>query len=175
MAKLILPSTKYTNSVSDAFREQYKVGEITKEILQEKLSLLKEPDVFVKDILDKRKGVGLKPGQVPFTRYWLVDGEEYIGTLGLRKKITKKMRNREGNMGYHIKPSKRSKGYGTEVLRLGLLKAKNQGLKKVYINCSEENVASIRIIEKNGGKFIERIEIEKGAPKALKFIIPIKN
>ena len=129
----------------------------------------------MKSITDKSKGLLLKPGQVPVIRYWLIDNDEYIGTLGLRKKITKKMRNREGNMGFHIRPSKRNKGYGTEILRLGLLKAKSQGLKKVYINCSEENVTSIKIIEKNGGKFIERIEIEKGEPKALRFIIPIKN
>lgn len=151
MAKLILPSKKYIDSARAAMKERYKFGEITKKDLQEELELMADPGTYVKNILDKRKSVGLKAGQVPLTRYWLIHDGEYIGTLGLRHKTTKKTRDREGNMGYHIRPSKRNKGYGTEALRLGLLKAKSIGLKSVYINCLKNNIASIRIVEKNGG------------------------
>ena len=132
-------------------KERYTFGEISKKDLQEELELMGNPDTYVKNILDKRKSIGLKPGQSPLTRYWLIDNGEYVGTLGLRHKTTTQTRDREGNMGYHIRPSKRKSGYGTEALRLGLLKAKNIGLKSVYINCSKNNIASIRIIEKNGG------------------------
>lgn len=151
MAKLILPSTKYIHSAQAAMRERYKLGEISKEDLQEELALMKDPDTYVKNILDKRRGVGFKPGQVAVTRYWLIDEEEYIGTLGLRNKITRVTKNREGNIGYYIRPSKRHRGYGVEILRLGLLKAKKQGLKRVYINCADDNVPSKKIIERNGG------------------------
>ena len=155
MSELVLPNTKYIHSIKEAYREQYQHGETSKEALDVILSELKDPDSFVRIIRDKSKGIGLKPGQAPVTRYWLIDNDEYIGTLGLRKKITKKIKYHEGHMGFQIRPSKRKQGYGAEVLRLGLLKAKDAGLKSVYINCSEKNVASIKIIEKNGGVFME--------------------
>lgn len=154
MLRLLLPNVKYINSVFKAHHEQYQHGEITREIWEETKLEIKDPASFVKVIRDKSKGIGLAPGQPPFTRYWLIDGDEYIGTLRLTQNISAKMKYREGNMGYQIRPSKRKKGYGTKILRLGLLKAKNLGLKKIYLNCSKNNIASQAIIEKNGGRLI---------------------
>lgn len=173
MAKLLLPSEKYTKSLISAWKEQCRVGEMTKEDLRNNLSLIENPKVFVKNIRDKRHGIGLKPEQVPVTRYWLIDKGVYIGTLGLRTKLTKKTKNYEGNIGYYIRPSQRKKGYGKEILRLGLLKAKDQGLNKVYLNCSDENKGSIKIIEANGGKLIERVKTEEGKPETLRFLVSI--
>jgi len=39
------------------------------------------------------------------------------------------------------------------MLRLGLLKAKELGLEKVLITCHDDNTASAKVIENNGGVF----------------------
>lgn len=155
MLRLLLPNSKYIQSVFKAHQEQYRHGEITKEIFDRVKSEIKDPVSFVKTIRDKSKSKGLASGQLPFTRYWLIDGDEYIGTLRLSDNISQKMKYHEGNMGYQIRPSKRKKGYGSEILRLGLVKAKSIGLKKVYLNCSKDNIASQKIIQKNGGRLID--------------------
>ena len=51
-----------------------------------------------------------------------------------------------------MRPSERRKGYGTLILELTLEKAKDLGLDKVLLTCDTDNVASAKIIEKNGGK-----------------------
>lgn len=51
------------------------------------------------------------------------------------------------------------KGYGTLLLKLGLEKAKELGLKdKVLIICDDDNIGSYKIIEKNGGILENKVE-----------------
>ena len=73
------------------------------------------------------------------------------------------------HIGYAVKPSERKKGYGTEMLRLGLLKAKKIGIKKVIMNCNIDNLPSKKIIEKNGGRAMPRIK--EGGEFKLRFQI----
>jgi predicted acetyltransferase len=56
-----------------------------------------------------------------------------------------------GNITYEIRPSERRKGYGKKMLELALIEAKERGLDKVLITCDEDNIASKKIIEANGG------------------------
>lgn len=173
MSELILPNTKYIESVKKAHEEQFQHGEISKEVWDGILSDLSDPESYVRVILDKSNGIGLKLNQVPVTRYWLIDGDEYIGTLGLRKEITIEARNREGNIGYQIRPSKRGQGYGNVILKLGLQKAKEFGLENIYINCSENNTASKKIIENNGGELLSTSKDEVSGEKSLHYLIKI--
>jgi predicted acetyltransferase len=56
-----------------------------------------------------------------------------------------------GHIGYDVRPSERRQGYGTLLLRLTLNQARALGLKRVLVTADTPNVASWRIIEKNGG------------------------
>jgi predicted acetyltransferase len=58
-----------------------------------------------------------------------------------------------GHIGYGIRPSERGKWYATEMLRLWLLEAKKLWLEKVLITCHDDNIASAKVIENNGGAF----------------------
>lgn len=58
-----------------------------------------------------------------------------------------------GHIGYGIRPSERGKWYATEMLRLTLLEAKKLWLEKVLITCHDDNIASAKVIENNGGVF----------------------
>jgi predicted acetyltransferase len=48
-------------------------------------------------------------------------------------------------------------GYGTILLKLTLEKAREFGMSRLKIACDQRNKASIRVIEKNGGEFLERV------------------
>ena len=61
------------------------------------------------------------------------------------------MFNYGGHIGYFIRYSKWNKGYGSKMLSMTLERAKKLGLKKVLITCNDDNFASIKVIEKNGG------------------------
>ena len=74
-----------------------------------------------------------------------------IGTVNIRHRLTDKLFNIGGHIGYGIHPSERRKGYATKILLLSLEKAKDLGLEKVLVTCDRENTGSEKTIRKNGG------------------------
>lgn len=96
---------------------------------------------------------GLPADRVPQTTFWLVDEDNRIvGVSKLRHRLIPKLEERGGHIGYEIRPSERRKGYGMEILRLTLPKARQIGLSRVMVTCDDDNIGSVRIIEKSGGK-----------------------
>lgn len=85
------------------------------------------------------------------TTYWLVDNQEIIGVVNIRHRLTKRLYNSGGYIGYGIRPSKRKKGYGTKILALSLEKAKELGIQRALLVCNAHNVASAKAIIKNRG------------------------
>lgn len=79
----------------------------------------------------------------------------------------------EGNIGYGVRINERNKGYGTEILRLLLLKCEELGMKEVCVSCHEQNVASKKIIERNRGIFEKRWADDWSGKYALKYWIKL--
>lgn len=109
---------------------------------------------------DHAKGVGLPEGWVPASTYWLISGGHIVGTCSLRHRLNDFLKNFGGHIGYSVRPSERRKGYATIMVSLVLEKAKVLGIKRVLITCDDDNIASARVIEKNGGKLADKIKRE---------------
>lgn len=110
---------------------------------------------FVRRLRDMEHGVGLRPGFVPQTTFWLIEeGGVVVGECRLRHRLTPQLEQRGGHIGYAIRPSRWRRGYGTRILALALEEARRLGLERVLITCYPENIGSARIIEKNGGRRI---------------------
>ncbi|MDI9540519.1 MAG: GNAT family N-acetyltransferase [Bacillota bacterium] len=60
------------------------------------------------------------------------------------------LEQRGGHIGYGIRYSEWNRGYGTKMLALALEKAKGMHISPVLITCNDDNIASARVIEKNG-------------------------
>jgi predicted acetyltransferase len=93
----------------------------------------------------------LPPGRVPGSEFWLVSDGRLVGCSRLRHRLTPELEHEGGHIGYDIRPSDRGRGFGTELLRLTCQRAAARGLARVRVTCDRDNVASIRVIEKNGG------------------------
>jgi predicted acetyltransferase len=121
---------------------------------------------FVQQRLDWKKGLNLPDGWVPASTFWLIRGDNVIlGTSSLRHKLNDKLQKLGGHIGYQIRPSQRKKGYGTMILRLTLIKAKQLGLERVLVTCDDDNDFSAKIIERNGG--ILRDKCDRNGPGKL--------
>jgi len=59
-------------------------------------------------------------------------------------------------------------GYGGKTLELGLLEAKKLGLDKVLLTCDDNNIASWKMIEKNGGVLEDKIDNIKDKNKIVR-------
>ena len=75
--------------------------------------------------------------------------------------------------GIEVRPSQRRKGYASEILELTLIEAAKCGLSKILITCNEPNIASAKVIEKNGG-VLEKIIPHPGFPNVKRYRINIR-
>jgi|GEM_PF-157516 len=105
----------------------------------------------VRQLEQESRGEGMPDWFVPQHTCWLVRAGRLLGEIRLRQWLTPPLENFGGHIGYVIRPSEWGKGYGTRMLALALEKARALGLPRVLLTCDDENIASARVIEKNGG------------------------
>ncbi|HEX6454470.1 MAG TPA: GNAT family N-acetyltransferase, partial [Trebonia sp.] len=91
------------------------------------------------------------PGFVPATMLWWVDGEKYLGRLTIRHRLTPRLLEIGGHIGYDIRSSARRRGHATSMLAAALPLARELRIDPALITCDEDNIASRKVIEANGG------------------------
>jgi predicted acetyltransferase len=91
------------------------------------------------------------PGFVPDTELWWVDGDEFLGRIGVRHRLTPTLLEAGGHIGYDVRPSARRRGHATRMLGEALAIARELGINPALITCDVDNVGSRTVIERNGG------------------------
>jgi len=84
--------------------------------------------------------------------FWWADGPTYLASIRIRHRLTPKLIEIGGHIGYDVAPSARRQGHGTAMLAAALPKAAELGIDSALITCSADNIGSRKIIESNGGK-----------------------
>ena len=133
MLFLAEPSVTYRDSFIQSVHEFQAEG---RQLHYDLKSITSDFGAFVQEVLYQKDRARLKSGRVPASEFWLIDDDKFIGRLSLRHELNEYLLKMGGHIGYEIRPSKRRQGYGTEILRLGLEKARELGLLKVYIFCN---------------------------------------
>ena len=122
---------------------------------------------FVRDLrrlAEPRRRYG---GGYPDRVYWLVDGGRYLGQTSIRPDLKSRyLITYGGHVGYSIRPRQRRRGYGRRILGLALQRCRGLGLERVLVTCDEDNIASKRIIEANGGHFESSLVMDAGAARS---------
>jgi predicted acetyltransferase len=107
---------------------------------------------FVGEIRAQRLEETPRPaGFVPATELWWVDGDEFLGRVGIRHRLTPALLQTGGHIGYDVRPSARRRGHATAMLRTALIVARDLGIEKALVTCDLDNVGSRAVIERNGG------------------------
>ena len=107
-------------------------------------------------VVDSREGNPRPAGFVPSTNLWWVEGEEYLGRVQIRHRLTPHLRDLGGHIGYHVVAAHRRRGHATALLAAALPVAQAIGLECALVTCDTDNVGSRKTIEANGGLFCDQ-------------------
>lgn len=175
--ELTLPSSKYKDTFLQAVKE-YQASESSnriEDLKQMDINYLNDNfEIYIDTKLSQRYGKNLPEGYVPQTEYWLIDSEEFIGRISIRHSLTPYLLKIGGHIGYDIRPSKRNLGYGTQILKLALIKCKDLDLKRVLVTCDDTNLGSKKIIEFNGGILENKVKDDNDQTFTLRYWIEIE-
>lgn len=115
---------------------------------------------YVEQCRNMRLGLNLPKGRVPATFLIAeVDGR-LIGRASIRHELNTYLLNYGGHIGYGVRPEYRRRGYATEILRQSLIYIRELGVSEVLMTCFDENIASARVIESQGGTLENVVELE---------------
>ncbi|MBA2286289.1 MAG: GNAT family N-acetyltransferase [Ktedonobacteraceae bacterium] len=170
MVFLVAPAERYKDSYLQAIQEFQMEGRHIDVNMRRVSRNFGHFLRYLRDLEDRRR---IRPGRVPATEFWLIDDNEFVGRLSLRHELNASLLHWGGHIGYEIRPSQRRRGYGKEILRLGLAEARTRGLRRVLITCDADNTGSKKIIEHNGGQFENAVDVEGSPVKKLRYWIDI--
>jgi predicted acetyltransferase len=89
-------------------------------------------------------------GEPDMTHRWIVEGADLLGAVALRHRLEDGARE-AGQVGYGVRPSARERGLATWALGQMLVTAEKLGLDRLLIVCADNNAASARVVERQGG------------------------
>jgi predicted acetyltransferase len=154
-AQLVRPSVRHARSYVAALREGFRRG--AQETVSERRIRQIEADfaAYIAATTEQTGRLRLPTGEVvpkvPFSVFWLIEGDAFIGEASIRHELNAHLLKEGGHVGYGIRPSRQRQGYGKLILALALEQCRLLGIERVLVTCFADNVASARIIEANGG------------------------
>ena len=149
--ELVIPSEKYLKSYEQAYQEQQTY-------CKEEGGMC-PPHLILKTAYNFRNGIDIPKGLLPRTILWLIDNDEFIGFVDIRHGLDDILIKRGGHIGYLIKYTKRRQGYGYKQFELALEYIKKTfDFDKLLVTCDDDNIPSIKIIERYGGVLENKLE-----------------
>jgi len=165
------PDARFHASVLEALREYHDEGrhdEMDEDLFEERDEFARycaavnagverpgEPDFYFAQLYGTPLPGVWVDGYVPMTTLWWVAGDEYLGRLSIRHRLTPHLLYHGGNIGFEVRPSARRRGHATAMLAAALPLAATLGIDPARVDCCAGNVASRRVIVRSGGVFDE--------------------
>ena len=109
---------------------------------------------YLEVLEEQEQGINLpSPQHVPSTFLFAFVGARIVGRASIRHSLSEFLERVGGHIGYVVVPEFRRQGYATAILRLSLqiAREKCRGTDRILVTCDDDNLGSIRTIEKNGG------------------------
>lgn len=108
---------------------------------------------YLEVLAEQEQGINLPSAQhVPSTFLFAFVGTRIVGRASIRHRLNKFLEREGGHIGYVVVPEFRRRGHATAILSLALQIARDKcGIDRFLVSCDDDNVGSIKTIERNGG------------------------
>ena len=181
--QLVRPALEHLSSYVAALERGWSPDNVRGAIAaREELAKIETDAAAFLASLDDREAKGppvtLPDGSVvarlPGYRRWLWDGK-FAGSIGFwwQPGTTALPPHCLGHIGYAVVPWRQRRGYATRALQALLIEAKMEGLPYVEITADIENIASQRVILRNGGTLVEQFTkpLQHGGTQGVRYRI----
>lgn len=178
-AELARPSMRHARSHVAALREGFRRG--MQEVVSEQRIREVESNfaaylaLITRQVGNIRLPTGEIVPKVPFSLFWLCEGDAFIGEISIRHALNAWLLQEGGHIGYGIRPSRQGRGYGKRMLALALARCPQLGIERALVTCLEDNHASARIIEANGGHLENVIADPSGRGRLRRYWIEVPH
>ena len=133
-------------------------SDLVPDILELECNNEEDYNIILKEIENRKNGNHSDIEWYKDGHYYLVyDNNELVGLGCIRNNLTEKSYNIWGHIACGIRPSKRNKGYGTEVVRLLVEQAKKMKIEEVILCHYIENKISPKILKKIGATLTNKL------------------
>lgn len=135
-----------------------------------------DPHAYVELMNERARGANIAEGFVRADEFWIVGSSEVVGSLSVRHELTEQLRGLGGHVGYATHPAHRRRGIATFALQSGLKILGRLGIAEALVTSRADNIASIGVIEKCGGRRIEDA-VFPGRPELTRrrYVFPLKS
>lgn len=115
-------------------------------------------DDYVTLLESKSQGKNLNDGHVPDSMLYAFYDGIIVGRSSIRHELNDYLKQKGGHIGYAVATVYRHRGFATEILKQSLDYCRVQlKLNEVLVTCDDDNVGSIKTIEKNGGVLQDKV------------------
>jgi predicted acetyltransferase len=124
---------------------------------------------YLEVLAEQEQGINLpSPQHVPSTFLFAFVGQRIVGRTSIRHRLNDFLERERGHIGYVVVPEFRRRGYATAILQLALGVARQKcGTNRLLVTCHDDNIGSIKTIERNGG-ILENVLIGADLAKPLR-------
>jgi predicted acetyltransferase len=163
MPALATPAMVHMASFVAALKEGYQRDTLRPETPGAIAQIEREPEWFLRQVNNPPAHIVLPDGtlgeRVLETQLWYVEGDAFLGSVSIRHRLNDLLAAWGGHIGYAVRPSAQGRGYASAMLAGGLDYARDElGLDRVALTVNLKNLASIRVIEKNGGVLLDEVD-----------------
>lgn len=170
--KLVPPTVALRSSFLDSL-EEWEGGLKHGAGIKEHYDLENEADfqAWVEG-LRAEESTPFRPDWVPCSYFWMVEDDQFAGTIALRHELNDFLLNYGGHVGYSVRPSFRRRGLAKAAVGEIKTIAKDMGIDRLLIMCEEDNAASQGVIVSNGG-VLEDIRVDPDGDRLLRHWIDL--
>jgi predicted acetyltransferase len=105
------------------------------------------------------------PEIVPMDSYFIEEEGRILGEVYIRHRLSPRLEQIGGHIGYKVRPSCRNRGVATATLRLALKQLAGMDVEKALVTCNTSNGASAKVIERCGGVRISDALLQDGVER----------
>ncbi len=154
--KLIRPQEKCESQLMD-FKEEFLKNEESVIYGSESLEETENYSEWLESIQSSSSEEPAAEESALTDVYLGVRNNRVVGIVSVTKEIDESQED-ASHINYSVRPSCRCKGCGTKMVKQALCKAKDIGMKEVQVSIPQDNIGSIKVIEKNDAELVKSVE-----------------